>query len=705
MDNFHDFIAIREEIRRLTTANLTKTQFEYVTGSPDESHADIHAFYDDIFEKHSLEQATQEYAHNYQQTKDKYKRQDQEKEEPFQFYRPIQLGETPNNRLPAPGITQIPFKYHVEKPVYATPDLPESGFQPMKAIMEIIKTRYPKYHNYIVRYVRPLGTTDATFKDFNKEQSSTQPITEERKQHVLKHVKRYLSVKPYKPVYYASTQFAKLPVSTGTGYFNRHSYNIRSHAYYARSEIYKQKPTSKGYFFNSTFVLNGAITHHVKHHKLPFRPSKHYSQSEQEMLKKWIMTRPTMIFTRNHISERDKGLKQRPVYAVDDLFLTFEVMLTLPLLCQARKMDCCIMYGLETIRGGNHYLDHIAKQYRSYFTLDWSSFDQRLPWNIVDIYYTDFLESLIVINKDYQNTYSYPDDNDQDPIHLFNKMSKLLEFTHLWYRNMVFVTADGFAYTRTKAGVPSGQFNTQYIDSFGNLYIIIDAMIEYGFSDHQIESIRLFIMGDDNSGFTHMNIQELEDFIEWIEVYAFERWNMVLSKTKSVITSMRNKIETLSYECNFGMPIRPIGKLVAQLAYPEHGPNPAYMSYRAIGIAYAAAGMDSEFHNFCHDIYEKFKEHAKPLTEDVKRKIGKHLPGYFKILDDYFEFVNLEKFPTIHEVRNVYSEWKGPLKFTPKWDESHFSDPPDLDIPDAITIADYRKIHNIPRPSVVHLFD
>lgn len=111
-------------------------------------------------------------------------------------------------------------------------------------------------------------------------------------------------------------------------------------------------------------------------------------------LSDFIHTYPTLMFTRNHISERNGTLKQSPVYAVDELFLTMEYMLMDPLHLQARQISSYIMYSLETMRGSNKYLNAIAQQYQSYFTADWSCFDQTILFRLVRTYWHDFIANL-----------------------------------------------------------------------------------------------------------------------------------------------------------------------------------------------------------------------------------------------------------------------------------------------------------------------
>jgi len=385
-------------------------------------------------------------------------------------------------------------------------------------------------------------------------------------------------------------------------------------------------------------------------------------------------------------------LKVRPVYAVDDLFVIIESMLTFPLLIQARKPSCCIMYGLETIRGSNCYLDNLALKFETFFTIDWSGYDQHLPRIITDLYYTDFLRRLIVISHGYAPTYEYPNYPDLTEHKMYTRMDNLLHFLHLWYNNMTFLSVDGYAYWRLHAGVPSGLFNTQYLDSFANLYLLIDALIEYGTSDEDIRSLVLFVLGDDNSGFTHWSLSRLTLFVTFLESYALRRYNMTLSKSKSVITMLRSKIESLGYQCNFGMPKRPIDKLVAQLCYPEHKIKFHTMSTRAIGIAYASAAQDRKFYDFCYDVFCMFLPFHKfdPKAElDLSRMLSKGT------LDELMFRTEHLKFPTFNAIRKCFESYQGPLEYAPKWNFAHFINAPDVIPPSAKTMHEYELEHKL----------
>jgi hypothetical protein len=617
---------------------------------------------------------------------------------PAEFYLPRDLSYLPDNRKPPTGIIPLPYQYKQGQIVTATPEIPETGFQVDPRIQRIIRSKYPHYQKFLDKYVRPLGTTDATVKDFFKPQLPSVPISTERKELILDIIVKKFAVTPYLPIHFVDSLFDKAPLHTGTGYHQRRSFTLNAHAVFSHPKEYENKPTSKGYYTNAFLEYARTAIHYIKMTGLPFTRAP---SDTLAALRTWILERPTTLYTRNHISDRDGNLKQRPVYAVDDLFIRLESMVTFPAHVLARKLECCIMYGYETIRGSNARLDQIARSFKSFFTIDWSGFDQRVPRVISDIFWTDFLERIIVCSNGYAPTYDYPSYPDLTPEKMFSRLSNILHFLHTWYNNMVFITADGYAYARTCAGVPSGLLNTQYLDSFANLFILIDGMLEFGFTVDEISKVLFFVMGDDNSGFTDWTLSRMEKFIDFLADYALRRYGMVLSPTKSSRTTNRGHIETLSYQCNYGMPIRPLGKLVAQLCYPERGPRSKYTSARAIGLAYAACGMNDEFHDLCRDIYYEFLDDAvNPEDPDVIHHIQEYLPGFMRIDETIQQQINLTTFPSFWTVRQHVERWQGPLSFYPKWDRAHFVNDPDVIPPSSETMSEYRNRLQIPRPEV-----
>lgn len=349
-------------------------------------------------------------------------------------------------------------------------------------------------------------------------------------------------------------------------------------------------------------------------------------------------------------------------------------------------------------------MDSVAKTYKSYLCIDWSSFDQRMPWIIVDTFFTVFLPQLLVISHGYQPTSEYLTYPGLTPEKLFTRIFNIICFLRLWYYNCVFVTADGYAYVRQFAGIASGMLNTQYLDSYCNLFLMVHALFHFGCTEHDIHELSVYVMGDDNVILSNWPEERLHSFMIFFEQHANTYFGMVLSAKKSVLTVLRSRIEMLGYRIMFGTPKRDIGKLVAQLCYPEHGPLDKYMSARAVGIAWAAAGMDPQFHEFCQDVYLTFLPYADHDHSTNLDRILKHLPGFFKILDDPSEFVNPERFPTIDEVRHRYQHWQGELDPHTKWSPAHFAQSPETVPADAITMKEYMSEHGLSFPTPEHLF-
>jgi len=682
---------------------------------------DTRRHYANAYNKDYYRAKYQQYESEYQQIISYLQSKDSDRDQPFELRMPVPPDYTiPENRLPNPGIKFVPFLYHSGRIIHENPetsrpfapdvetDAAESylpgdidfGPEIDPLLRALIIRKYPEYLPYVNKYCRPAGTTNGTFRDFNKTQIPTAPPTEERTEAVLEHVFHFLDATPYLPIHFVDTQYDKRPLISGTGYHNRYSYAQRAHAKFSRPDEYSTRPTSRGYFYNATLENSRTLIHQIKESGMPFNLAFAYDDEMNDdqiftlihQYENFFLDYPTILFTRNHISDRDKTLKVRPVYAVDDLFLIIESMLTFPLMVQARKPSCCIMYGLETIRGSNRYLDRLALSFTSFFTIDWSGFDQHVPRPLTDLFYTHFLRRLIVISHGYAPTYEYPTYPDLTEHSLYRKMDNLLHFLHLWYNNMVFLNVDGFAYWRLFAGVPSGLFNTQYLDSFVNLFLLIDAALEFGLTHSEIRSLTLFVLGDDNSGFTHFELSKLVSFVTFLEKYALSRWNMTLSKTKSVLTTLRSKIESLGYQCNFGNPKRNIDKLVAQLCYPEHKLKYHTMSSRAIGMAYASMAQDPTFHAFCYDVYTMFLPFHVD-DEKAKLDLSRKLQLGTTNLDD--DILSIEKFPTMDSIRRKISTYQGPLEYAPKWNYAHFINGPDVVPPSAKTMRDYEIEHDI----------
>nr|BBU59848.1 RNA dependent RNA polymerase [Rosellinia necatrix partitivirus 20] len=653
------------------------------------------------------------------------------REQPLNLYDSIELEDIPELRRSKPGILNLPYKYIEKSPglaysetskshvAFVEPyeaeepldrkaetydvDADLSGLPAHPGIAQIIHEWFPMYTQYLDTYCRPPSYGPQAFYDFNRTIEPHPFPTAERNEHILSLLDPILAIKPFAPIHFADALASGIPLNTSGSYHDKNSPDIKIRSRISSPSLYARKPKSKGYSINSTLGYARTFIHNIKNYGTPsgetLSDSLQPDSVEQSKLKNFLLSQPTELFIRTQISKRDpnESKKIRPVYAVALLFILIEIMLTYCLLTQLRNPECAVMHGLETFRGSMSLIDQVALYFTSYVSLDWSQFDQRLPLYVVISYYAYFLPRKIIINKGYQATHFYPDTTFADPSAFAIKIFNLLQFLLIWYVNMVFISYDGYAFVRLLGGVPSGLLNTQALDSFGNLYIILDCLIEFGFSDLEIKNMIFFIMGDDNVFFARENFNRICEFMIFLESYAKTRHGMILSILKSVWTSLRSKIEVLGYTNNYGLPTRPIGKLVAQLAFPErpvpHDKNWMHAA-RAIGLAYASCAQDASFHLLCYMVYQKYKPSAdvhvtaRQFTRVIKYTVAELL-GFTS--DD--GLIVFPEFPSLFTVHQQISHYHGHFSESDKWKETIFKDSPSDTSSDVVTLADWLKLN------------
>jgi hypothetical protein len=632
-----------------------------------------------------------------------YALHDAHKNEPFEFYKPVNPDKKylfDPHRSPAPGILSLPFRFHKQSRPTATSEIDSHVLDPI--LSTILYSQFPQYLFHTNALCRPDEIQDSTFSDFNKEQKSYPPVPPSIISRIIPLICLLMNALPFRPLHYVDSFFTKLPLSTGVSYFYRQSYDLRAHALFAHNRDYATKPTSKGYFLNSFTLWARSIVHKIKEHGMPFSPDSLSPSEQRSHLRSFFMQHATMLFTRSQISKTLGPYKLRPVYAMDTLFLALETMITFPLHVLARSTKSCVLFSLESIRGGCARIDFLSQNFRTYLCIDWSSFDQRVPFIIIDLFWTVFLPSLIVISHGYLPTTEYSTYPGLTPDMLFNRIFNIICFLRTWYFNCVFLTHDGYAFVRLFAGIASGMLNTQYLDSFCNLFLMLHALIHYGCTDEEILQIMFFVLGDDNVLLTSWDYKRLRDFLVFLETHSLLRFGMVLSPTKSLLTSVRSRIEVLGYTVNLGSPRRPIDKLVAQLCYPEHSFNPGYMSDRAIGIAYAAAGSDTTFHAFCKSVHDAYLPY-RIINPDIHSKLH-HLPGFMRAIENISDIIDLTVFPTQFHISTLYSTWQGELPQDRKWSPSHFLSSPAFTHPNSVTMMKYMADNAISFPPVPDLF-
>jgi len=645
------------------------------------------------------------------------------REENFDLFTPFPTEDLPPDRTPQSGIHFAEKRYHsipsgsqnigdvihviqndsdfVEDPDHRSNILFDerldlSGQPPHPAIETLINDWFPQYAQFLKDYCRPPAFGPQAFHDFNRATPAPAPPSPERHEAIMRVLRLKMNIKPYRPWHYADALASETPLNTSASYYSKFDPRTRVLARYSSPLRYRDMVTSKGHFINVTLNEFRQEFHYIKYTGYPFDP-QHCDPSDVSRINdNWMSNHPSQLFIRTQISKRDplEPKKIRPVYAVDDRFLHMEKTLTGPLHAQLRNPQCCVAHGLETFRGSMTLLDQLALFFLCFISLDWSQFDQRLPVYVIIAFFLDFLPSLIIISHGYMPTRSYPDTSSD--IHSFaTRQFNVLKYLLSWYLSMHYLSYDGFAFIRNHGGVPSGLLNTQSLDSFGNMYIIIDCLLEYGFSEEECLAMLFCVLGDDNLIFLHQNLERVTKFMNFLAKYSESRHGMTLSILKSMFSSLRSKITFLSYENHYGYATRPIGKLVAQLAFPErHVPSDKQWIHaaRALGIAYAACGQDPIFHLLCKLVYEQFRpSHAVPShhINKIFKKWKYQLPD-FDIEDVEYTF---PAFPTCESIRSATYGYHGPFSEMDKWNTDVFDVPPSDNLTEYVTLKDYILTH------------
>nr|QLC36831.1 RNA-dependent RNA polymerase [Sarcosphaera coronaria partitivirus] len=714
----------RNETTPTLTQPIRNILYEWETRRSSDSDAPTSRYFDysksllayiDLITCHTIEIHLQD---NIDTIKERYFIRD----EPFDLYDHISDTDLPEERLPAPGIQHAERRYHsipsgtlnINEKLHILENDPNfietnefrsnilfdetfdlSGSPPHPEIAKLIHDWFPAYVPYLEEFCRPPSFGPQAFHDFNRPTPSPQPPTPDRHEAIMHIVRAKFNIRPYRPLHFADALAAETPLNTSASYYSKFDPRTRVLARFSSPSRYSDKPTSKGYNINVMLNEFRQEFHYIKYEGLPFPTDRYDSDTNSDLNNIWLSKHPAQLFIRTQISKRNPNepKKIRPVYSVDDRFLHIEKTLTTPLLAQMRNPQCCVAHGLETFRGSMSLLDRVALAFTSFISLDWSQFDQRLPFYVIVAYYLDFLASLIIISHGYMPTHSYPDTT-ADPHSFAQRQFNVLIYLLSWYLSMTFISYDGFAFIRQHGGVPSGLLNTQSLDSFGNMYIITDCLLEFGFTTDECLDMLFCVLGDDNLIFLRQNFSRVVKFMTFLEQYSASRHGMVLSILKSMFDKIRSKIVFLSYENNYGLPTRPIGKLVAQLAFPER-PVPADREWihaaRALGLAYASCGQDYVFHLLCKMVYEKFKPDV-PVSALHINKIFKKWKFQLPEFDIESPTYTFPVFPTVHDIRAPLAAYHGPFSEEDKWNYKVFTVPPSDNLTDYVTLKDYIKL-------------
>jgi len=314
---------------------------------------------------------------------------------------------------------------------------------------------------------------------------------------------------------------------------------------------------------------------------------------------------------RSHLVSSDEPDKVRMVFGVPKLHLQIECMLLWDYIRQARIYgNNHILWGYEMLNGGMLKLNSELSNpiFQTFLCFDFRMYDKTLLFEMID----DAHEIL----KSYYSDENMFFPNVQDPPEFYSPeyFSNLWKFMKDIVKYAPNRMPDGSSYKLQFNGLPSGLLQTQLLDSFCNLIIMITVLLEMGI--YTIETL-LKVLGDDSI----VALQQLipmdkhEEFFNSFALIVKRRFNMEVSplSMKSSMTNLPNGTYILGYYNENGIPKRPAEPLLASLLHRERPLDAADLRGLAIGIAYASASGEGIVYDVCKEIFDK----AGIYNEDI----------------------------------------------------------------------------------------
>nr|AHL25161.1 RNA-dependent RNA polymerase [Heterobasidion partitivirus 14] len=336
--------------------------------------------------------------------------------------------------------------------------------------------------------------------------------------------------------------------------------------------------------------------------------------------------------------------KVRNIYGVTKIHVLPSAMFFWPLFRYYldNRDDSPLLWGFETILGGMQMLNSMyllsRLYYSTYVTVDWSGFDYRAYFSIINNVIQHDCRKFFDFHNGYIPTKFYHS-SEADPEHLEN----LWNWIWTAINKMPVRLPDGTLYQRIHAGIASGLFTTQFLDSWYNALMILTVLDAMGFD---ISTVSLRVQGDDSiiALIFHIPSSEHIAFKEKFAALALYYFNHIARSEKNKVTNDTQGVEVLGYTNDNGYPRRDWRKLLAQLYHPRDN-NPTFQRLKAkvCGFAYASMYADREVINVLKSIWDYLdsigiKADLLPLQRDIIL----HSEENFEVPTDHF--------PTMEEV-------------------------------------------------------
>nr|UYQ90667.1 putative RNA-dependent RNA polymerase [Rhizoctonia solani partitivirus 2] len=385
---------------------------------------------------------------------------------------------------------------------------------------------------------------------------------------------------------------------------------------------------------------------------------------------------PMLLHTKTAIVKKDDPDKMRTIWGCSKPWIIADTMFYWEYIAWIKKHPGVtpMLWGYETMTGGWMRLNsQLFSSYlkKSYVTLDWSRFDKRAYFKLI-LAIMCRVRTFLDFDNGYLPNVNYPDTRtDWSP----NKAQRL-ERLWLWTLECLIkspiVLPDGRMYIRHYAGIPSGLFITQLLDSWYNYTMICTILSSIGLNPkHCI----IKVQGDDSIVRLGVLIppEAHEAFLLALQSKADFYFKAIISVDKSELGNSLNNREVLSYRNYNGLPRRDEIKMLAQFYHTKaRNPTPEIAMAQAVGFAYASCGTHQRVLDALEHVYTDYKDAGyTPNRAGLSLVFGNspdiQLPHY-----------DIDHFPSIEEIKRFLTcnSYDNSVQMAKSWPNSYFISEP-----------------------------
>jgi hypothetical protein len=382
---------------------------------------------------------------------------------------------------------------------------------------------------------------------------------------------------------------------------------------------------------------------------------------------------PMLLHTKTAIVKKDDPNKMRTIWGCSKPWVIAETQFYWEYVAWIKLHPGVtpMLWGFETITGGwmrlnaalfSRHMEH------SFITLDWSRFDKRAYFSVIHRIMLG-VRGFLDFDNGYVPTKDYPDTaSTWDHAHALR-----LQRLWLWTLDNLYgapiVLPDGSMYERNYAGIPSGLYTTQLLDSWYNYTELATILSSLGFDPR---TCIIKVQGDDS--IVRLNVlippSAHDSFLLKMQERADYYFKSVISLEKSEVRNSLNGCEVLSYRHKHGLPYRDEIAMLAQFYHTKaRNPNPSITMAQAIGFAYASCGNHKRVLLVLQDVYEYYKSQGfEPNRAGVTLVFGNSPDLDVPHLD-------LNHFPTVSEIKRflLNNEYHNEETRKKTWPTDHFS--------------------------------